>query len=191
MQTSLPEDITVLLRAWESGSDQAAASLVPLLYQDLRRIAARQLRGERCNHTLQPTALLHEAFVRLIDQKRVHWKNRRHFFAVAAHLMRRILVDHARRRLRDKRGGGEVVVSLDEAMLVAGGPGLDVLALDEALDRLAEIDPVKAEVVQLHFFAGLSVAETAVALECSTATVTRHWQLARAWLFRELSPRSH
>ena len=150
-------------------------------------MAKYHLSRERPNHTLQPTALVNEVFLRLFGQKKVRWRNRCQFFGVAGSMMRRILVDYARHRRRDKRGGGQADVPFEEAAELAVVTAPDVLALDEALRELTAIDPTKASIVELHFFAGLSVAETAEALQCSQSTVTRHWRMAKAWLFRELS----
>jgi RNA polymerase sigma factor (TIGR02999 family) len=182
----LSHNITHLLKEWSAGDPQALDRLTPLVYEELRHQAARYLRRERRNHTLQTTALIHEAYLRLIDAKDVHWQSRAHFFAIAANLMRRILVDHARRRDADKRGGSHVRVQLDEALAVADEADVDLLAIDEALDRLAVIDPQQARVVELRFFSGLSVEETAAALGVSPKTVKRDWSVARAWLRREI-----
>jgi len=158
-----------------------------LIYEDCRQIAARQLRRERPEHTLDPTALVHEMYLRLIDQRRATWQNRAQFFGIAARLMRRILVDHARSRGRVKRGGGPTLVSLGAASEEPdGGQARDVLAIDEALDRLAAIDQDQVRIVELRFFAGLTVEETALALGRSPRTVKREWRLAKAWLFRQL-----
>ena len=159
---------------------------MPLVFNELHRLAAIYLRRERRNHTLQPTALVHEAFLRLIEGEQVRWQSRAHFFALAARLMRRILVDSARARGYQKRGGGAPVLSLDEALAVAGGPTPDILALDEALTALAEIDPRKSQVVEMRFFGGLSIEETAEALRVSRDTVKRDWKMAKLWLLREL-----
>jgi RNA polymerase sigma factor (TIGR02999 family) len=180
-------DITQLLVQWGEGDAQALESLLPLVYAELRRIAARQLRGERREHTLAPTALVHELYLRLVGQRQASWQNRAQFFAVAARLMRRILVDHARSRLAGKRGGAGTFVPLDEAGARGAEQNVaDVLAVDEALDRLARLDAVQARVLELRFFAGLTVEETAHVLSCSPRTVKREWRLARAWLYREL-----
>jgi RNA polymerase sigma factor (TIGR02999 family) len=182
----LPDDLTRLLLAWRDGEPGALDRLAPLVYDELRRQARRQLRGERAGHTLQPTALVHEAFLRLVGQRRAQWQNREQFFAVASRAMRRVLVDHARARMAAKRGDGQTLVVLDEARVPSAPPAVDVLALDQALDRLAAIDPRQARVVELRYFGGLSAPETATALEVSLATVNRDWAMARAWLFREL-----
>lgn len=182
----MSHNITHLLKEWSDGDRQALDKLTPLVYEELRHQAARYLRRERPGHTLQTTALIHEAYLRLIDAKDVHWQSRAHFFAIAANLMRRILVEHARRRDADKRGGSQVRVQLDEALAVADEADVDLLAIDEALDRLAAIDPQQARVVELRFFSGLSVEETAAALGVSPKTVKRDWSVARAWLRREI-----
>ncbi len=184
---SSPGEITDLLLAWNGGDGRALDRLVPLVYDELRRLADRHFVRERPGHTLEPTALVHEAYVRLIDQRRVTWKNRGHFFAVAAQMMRRILIDYARGRQADKRGGGGEKVTLDDG-LGAEQPGrdVDVIALDEALTRLKAFDSMQAQIVDLRFFAGLTIEETADVLETSPASVKREFRSARAWLFREL-----
>ena len=182
-----PPNVTQLLIGWSQGDREALDKLVPLVYDELRRQAARYLRRERVGHTLQTTALIHEAYLRLIDQKNVHWQNRAHFFGIAAQLMRRILVDHARTKKRAKRGGSDVRVSFSEATLKAKGQDLDIVALDEALARLAEIDEQQSRIVELRFFSGLTVEETAEVLSISPATVKRDWSMAKAWLHRELT----
>lgn len=182
----LSHEISHLLKEWSAGDRRALDQLTPLVYEELRHQAARYLRRERPGHTLQTTALIHEAYLRLIDAKDVPWQGRAHFFAIAANLMRRILVEHARRRNADKRGGSHVRVQLDEALAVADETDVEVLAIDEALDRLAAIDPQQARVVELRFFSGLSVEETAAALGVSPKTVKRDWSVARAWLRREI-----
>jgi len=183
----LSHNISHLLNEWNAGDERALDTLTPLVYEELRLQAARYLRRERPGHTLQTTALIHEAYLRLIDAKDVNWQSRAHFFAVAANLMRRILVDHARRRDAEKRGGSHLRVQLDEALAVANETDVDLLAIDEALDRLAAIDPQQARVVELRFFSGLSVDETAAALGVSPKTVKRDWSVARAWLRREIA----
>jgi len=180
-------NVTKLLLGWGNGDKQALDQLVPIVYDELRRQAARYLRRERVGHTLQTTALINEAYIRLVDQKRVQWQNRAHFFGIAAQLMRRILVDHARTKKRAKRGGSDVRVSLAESALSVKGPDLDVVALNEALDRLARVDEQQARVVELRFFSGLTVEETAEVLQISPATVKREWSMAKAWLHREIS----
>jgi RNA polymerase sigma factor (TIGR02999 family) len=181
-----PQDVSRLLIAWSNGDEEAHEQLMPLVYEELRRLAHRHLGRERAGHTLQTTALVHEAYLRLIDQKEVRWQNRAHFFAVAAQMMRRILVDYARSRRFAKRGGGAQQVSLDEAMVVSNGRAADVVALDEALNALAEFDVRKSRMVELRFFGGLSIEETAEVLKVSPGTVMRDWTLAKAWLQREL-----
>jgi RNA polymerase sigma-70 factor (ECF subfamily) len=160
---------------------------VPLVYDVLHQMAARRLRHERLNHTLQPTALVHEAYVRLIDRDRVRWKNRAHFFAIASRLMRRILVDHARAHGAAKRGGGGPLVSLDDAGDVAREQDVPVLALDEALAQLEALDPVQAQIIELRYFGGLTIEETAAVVRVSPKTVSREWTVAKAWLYRELT----
>lgn len=183
-------DVTELLLQWSSGSEAALQQLMPLVYEECRRIAARQMRDERTDHTLSPTALVNELYLRLVDQRRTTWSNRAQFFGIAAQLMRRVLVDHARARLAEKRDGGRVVVSLDAAAEVEASSRLtDVLAIDETLQRLGQIDPDQQRIVELRFFAGLTVEETAHVLGRSPRTVKREWQLAKAWLFRALSER--
>jgi RNA polymerase sigma factor (TIGR02999 family) len=187
-----PQDITELLRAWSSGDQAAANSLLPLVYQELHRQAVNYLRRERPDHTLQATALINEAYLKLIDQTRVTWQNRAHFFAIAAQAMRRIMVNHARDRHRDKRGGSEAVkLPLEEAALVVVNDqnAEEVVALDAALTRLAEFDIQQARVVELRYFSGLSLEETAAALGISRATVAREWSMAKAWLYHELTKR--
>jgi len=184
-------DVTELLLQWSSGSEAALQRLMPFVYDECRRIAERQMRGEREEHTLSPSALVNELYLRLVDQQRTTWSNRAHFFGIAAQLMRRVLVDHARARLAEKRLGGRLVVSLEAADDVAtSSPLTDLLGIDEALQRLGQIDPDQLRIVELRFFAGLTVDETAHVLGRSPRTVKREWQLAKAWLFRELSERS-
>jgi RNA polymerase sigma factor (TIGR02999 family) len=180
--------VTHLLRQWSSGDREAAEKVMPLVYDELRRIAALQLRRERSEHTLQATAIVHEAYLRLSEQGGLRWPSRTHFFAFAAHLIRRILVDQARLRGRAKRGGHLHRVTLAEAAELAPGRSLDLVALDDALSALEALDPRKAAVVELRFFAGLSLEETAVQLGISTETVSREWRRAKAWLYRELRP---
>lgn len=183
-----PGEVTALLGDWSRGEAAALGRLLPLLYDELRRLASALLRGERGNHTLQPTALVHEAFLRLLGERRVDAATRARFFAVAATAMRRVLVDHARARLRQKRGGGETAVALP-AELPEQSPmaPIDVLALDVALDRLARLDPQQARIVELRYFAGLSIEETGDLVGASPATVKRDWSSARAFLLRELT----
>lgn len=178
-------DLTALLAAWTKGDGGASTDLLDAVYDELRRLARGYLRRERGDHSLPPTALVHEAYLRLVDQRRVQWQNRTHFFAIAAHLMRRILVDHARARGAEKRGAS-VTVPLDDANERVHLPDVDVLALDVALDKLASIDERQSRLVELRFFGGLSVTETAAVLGIAPITVKRDWALARAWLFREL-----
>ena len=181
-----PVSITKLLLAWNGGDQAALDRLMPLVHDELRRLAHRYMRGERSGHPLQTTALVNEAYVRLVDSSCVRWQNRAHFFAVSAQLMRRVLVDVARARQKRKRGGGAVQVSFDEALAVAEGPDLDVIALDDALRALAAFDERKSKVVELRYFGGLSVEETAEALGVSAVTVMRDWSVAKVWLLREL-----
>jgi RNA polymerase sigma factor (TIGR02999 family) len=182
-------DVTGLLLAWGRGDQSAADRLVPVVYDELRRQAERAMRREGGEHTLQATALVHESYLRLVDQRRVEWRNRAHFFAIASTVMRRVLVDHARARLAAKRGGGAAPVSL--AGVAAGTPDgtdeADLIALHEALEKLAALDPDQARLVELRYFGGLTIEETAEALSVSPATVKREWALARAWLRRELA----
>jgi RNA polymerase sigma factor (TIGR02999 family) len=179
-------DVTTLLHAWAGGDVGAREQLVPLVYQDLRRRAAAYLRRERSDHTLQPTALVHEAYLRLVNQDHAAWQNRAQFFGVASQIMRRILVDHARRARMKKRSGRWAKVTLDEQIAAMPPPGVDVLDLDDALTRLAEFDPRKSRIAELRFFAGLSLEETGHVLGISVATVEREWQAARAWLYAAL-----
>jgi RNA polymerase sigma factor (TIGR02999 family) len=182
-----PGEVTRLLIAWNEGDRAAVERLMPLVYGELRRIAERQFRRERAGHTLQPTAVVHEAYFRLVDQTRVTWKNRGHFFAIAAQAMRRILIDHARARQADKRGGREDRVTLDVGMASPEpAEDVDLLALDEALVRLKEFDEPQARIVELRFFGGLSIDETAEVMETSPSSIKREFRSARAWLFREL-----
>jgi RNA polymerase sigma factor (TIGR02999 family) len=187
--TPTPAEVTGLLLQWSRGDAEALQRLTPLVYDECRRIAERQLHDERPDHTLSPTALVHELYLRLVDQRRTTWKNRAQFFGVAAELMRRILVDYARRRQAQKRGGAGVLVSLDAALDATNGSrSAEVLALNEALGRLGERDPEQQRIVELRFFAGLTVEEIAHVLGRSPRTVKREWRLAKAWLFRELHP---
>ena len=178
-------DISGLLRAWSGGDQSALDRLTPIVYDELHRLARRYMRHERPGHSLQTSALVNEAYLRLVDYERMEWQNRAHFFAVSAQLMRRILVDHARRH-NLKRGGGLEHVALEEAAVV-GGEGPDLVALDDAMNTLARIDPRKVQVVEMRFFGGLSLEETAEALKVSTITVKRDWRAAKAWLYRELT----
>lgn len=183
-----PSEVTQLLYQWSHGDPAALERLIPLVFEDLRRIAARCLRNEGQGHTLQPTALVSEVYLRLVGQRQIQWQNREQFFGVAALLMRRIVVDYAKGRQTAKRGGGVVKVPLDEAIdFLPEVSGVDLVALDGALSRLAEIDPRQSRIVELRFFMGLSHEEIAEILEISVTTVKREWKTARFWLFRELS----
>ena len=185
-----PAQITRLLVDWRGGDQTALEQLIPLVHDELRRLARRHMAHERVGHTLQATALVNEAFVRLIDVRQVKWQDRAHFFAMSSRLMRRILVDFARSKGYQKRGGGAQKVSFDEGLIVTREPGQDLVALDDALDALAAFDARKAQVVEMRFFGGLSVEETAEALNVSVDTVMRDWKLAKAWLLRELKQSS-
>lgn len=180
-------DFTLLLRAWGEGDREALDRLAPLVYQELHRLARGYMAHERPNHTLQATALVNEAYLRLIDARQVHWQDRAHFLAICARAMRQILVDHARSRAARKHGGGQALLQFDETLGIPQTSHSQLLKLDDALNRLAQLDPRKSQVVELRFFGGLSLEETAAALKTSPRTVKRDWQLARAWLFRELS----
>jgi RNA polymerase sigma-70 factor (ECF subfamily) len=179
-------EITQLLVDWGKGDETAFEKLVPLVYDELRRLARRYMRRERPGHTMQTTALVNEAYLRLVDQSRVNWQNRTHFFAIAAKLMRRVLLDHARRHMRAKRTGGALKVSLDEAAVVSEARAADLIALDDALERLAAVDARKSQVVELRFFGGMSVEQTAEVLNVSPSTVLGDWRMAKAWLRREI-----
>ena len=187
MTTNSPEDVTLLLLAWSDGDQAALDKLVPLVYDELHRLAHRYISRERPGNTLQTTALAHEAYLRLVDGKRVHWKNRAHFFAVAAQTMRRILVDLARARQNLKRGGGAQQVSLDEGLVASPERSIDMLSLDEALVRLAALNPRQSQVVELRYFGGLTDEEVAEVIKISPRTVRSDWRLAKVWLYRELS----
>ena len=178
--------MSTLLQAWSGGDKSALDKLAPIVYDELHRLARHYLRGERTGHSLQATALVNEAYMRLVDYKRMRWENRAHFFAVSAQLMRRILVDHARRH-NLKRGAGLQYVSLDDTAVIGADRGEDLVALDDAMQALARMDPRKAQVVEMRFFGGLSVEETAEVLKVSAVTVMRDWSTARAWLYREMS----
>ncbi len=178
--------VTTLLLAWGHGDEGALEQLVPLVHRELRRLAQRAMASERADHTLQPTALVNEVYLRLVDMRSVRWNDRAHFFALSARLMRRILVDVARSRRYQKRGGGAATISLDQDCVAAPERGADLVALDEALERLAAFDPRRSQVVELRFFGGLGVDEVAEVLKVSRHTVMRDWTLARTWLFREL-----
>ena len=181
-----PHDVTALLGNWSRGDRAALNQLLPIVYEELRRVAVRQLRNERADHTLQPTALVHEVFIRLVDQRHVDWQNRAHFFGVAANIMRRILVDHARRHRASKRGEGVQRVSIDEAQGVPATNEMPILALDHALERLETLDGELARIVELRAFGGLTIEEAAHVLSVSPSTAKRDWRTAKAWLNREL-----
>jgi RNA polymerase sigma-70 factor (ECF subfamily) len=185
--SSQPHEITQLLVEWSAGNQAALDKLYALVYNELRRLAHGYLRRERKGHTLQTTALINEAYLRLVDQKQVHWANRSHFFAISAQIMRRILIDHARRYNYAKRGGGAERVSLDATAVVAKESARELLRLDEALNQLAKIDPRRSHVVELRYFGGLNNEEIARVLKISENTVTRDWNMARAWLYQELT----
>ena len=187
MSNSLGSEISKILRAWHAGSEQALDKLTPEIYRELQRAARQCMRNERDGHTLQTTALINELYLRLPDLRDIDWEGRAHFFAVCARQMRRILIDMARSRRSHKRGSGNFVVSLDEAPDVSADSRQDVVAVDDALKELAKVDPRKSQVVELRFFGGLSVEETAQLLKVSPETVARDWRLARAWLLREMS----
>lgn len=179
-------ETTQLLRDWANGDQQALEKLTPRVYNELRRIAGHLMRGEQQGRTVQTTALVHEAYLKLIDVENVNWQHRAHFFAVAGQIMRHILLDRARRRVAAKRGGGAVKLNLDEAPDLGAGRAQEIIQLDDALNALAKMDPRKVQVIELRFFAGLSVEETAEVLKVSADTVLRDWRLARAWLLSEL-----
>lgn len=183
-----PGELTRILQEYGEDGREVLPELLPRIYQDLRRLAARYLSRERADHTLQPTALVHEAYLRLTEQDRVRWRNRNHVLGVAAQLMRRVLVDHARAHKAQKRGGDETRVPLDEAIASVAGGSVDLLDLDDALNRLAALDPRQARIVDLRYFGGLSIEDTAEVMSLSPATVKREWQMARAWLHRALRP---
>lgn len=191
MPAASPGHVTGLLRAWSDGDQDALDELVPLVEAELRRLARAYMARERHGHTLQPTALVNEAFLRLGGARRLRWDDRAHFLGIAARLMRQVLVDHARTRGYQKRGAGAQRVTLDETLLAAPEPGLDILALDRALDRYAAVDARKSRVVELRFFGGLSVEETAEVLHLSSDTIKRDWRLAKLWLLRELEVGAH
>ncbi|MEY2512312.1 MAG: hypothetical protein QOE26_3075 [Verrucomicrobiota bacterium] len=187
VQHELPHDVTQILKDWSDGSEEASARLMPLVYDELRRLAREYLRRERSDHTLQATALVHEAYLRMVDEKGLNWKNRAHFYGIAARLMRRILVDHARAHNAGKRGGLEQKLALDEARDLPAPGATDLVALDGALENLAKTYPRKSEVVELKFFGGLEANEIAEVLQVSEKTVLRDWSFAKVWLCRELS----
>ena len=180
-------EVTGLLLAWGAGDESAFEQLVPLVHTELRRLAHREMRRERAGHTLQTTALVNEAYMRLVDVSKVQWQDRAHFFAMSARLMRRILVDHARARQSQKRGGATVRLSLEESLIVSPERGADLVALDDALKALTAFDARKSQVVEMRYFGGLTVEETAESLQVSPDTVLRDWRLAKVWLLRELS----
>jgi RNA polymerase sigma factor (TIGR02999 family) len=186
MEAPQSHEVTQLLQAWSAGDEEALQKLTPFVYQELHRAARRYMAGERLEHTLQATALINEVYLRLIDAKRMDWQNRAHFFAVCAQLMRRILTDFARSRRYQKRGGGAAHMPLDEALVVGSQPDRDLIELDEALKKLSTVDERKGRVVELRFFGGLDVKETAEVLNVSSETVMRDWRLAKVWLVREL-----
>ena len=179
-------DVTILLSELVRGDEAAASKLFPLLYDELRRLAGNYMRRERGDHTLQPTALVHEAYIKLVQQRSIDWQGRAHFFGIAARVMRTILVDHARGHLRDKRGGGQRLVSIDEVLVFAPEQSLELVKLDEAVERLTKIDPRQGKIVELRFFGGLTVEQTADVLGVSPKTVKRDWSMAKAWLHGEL-----
>jgi RNA polymerase sigma factor (TIGR02999 family) len=187
VQNGSPRQVTDLLTRWRAGDREALDVLIPLVYEELRRLARYYLRQERSDHTLQSTALVHEAYVRLAGQNPPEWQSRAHFFGVAARLMRQILVDHARANHAAKRGGNSLTLSLNEAVAGSKGKELDILALDDALNNLAQFNPQQSHIVELRFFSGLSIEDTSKVLGVSPATVKRNWTTARAWLFREMN----
>ena len=185
-----PQEVTQLLVDWGNGNQAALDRLMPIVYTEPRQLAHRYMRRERPGHTMQTTALIHEAYLRLVDQNQVRWQHQAHFFGIAARLMRQILIEHARSRTRAKRGGGVGTISLDEAAIVSQARATELLALDDALERLATMDPRKSQVVELRFFGGLSVEEAAQVLNIAPNTVLRDWRMAKAWLRREISHES-
>ncbi len=188
MSQTSTQDLTQMLIQLSEGKAQVVDDILPLIYDELRRLAGNYLRRERSDHTLQPTALVHEAYLKLIDQTQVKWQNRAHFFGIAANIMRRILVDYARQHRADKRGGAAEKLPLEEEILIVSeGKSAELLALDEALENLAKIDSQKSKIVELRYFGGLSVEETAEVLGVSEITVKRHWRMAKAWLYGQLS----
>lgn len=189
MAQSPKSDVTRLLMEWSNGSEEALRQLMPLVHGELHRLARRHMRRERPHHTLQPTALVNEAYLRLVDQKEARWESRSHFYSVAANVMRRILVDHARKRLAEKRGGGAEDVSFDEAVGAPGAPRLSPLEVDDALRKLEVLDSRQSRIVELKFFVGLGIEEIANLMNVSPATVVRDWRTAKAWLGRELKKR--
>jgi RNA polymerase sigma-70 factor (ECF subfamily) len=186
MENRARDDVTALLGQLVKGDDDAASKLIPIVYDELRRLAAGYMRRERKEHTLQPTALVHEAYVKLIEQRAVDWQGRAHFFGIAAQIMRRILIDHARGHLRDKRGGGMIPVPLDEALVFSPERSSELVRLDASLERLAKLDPRQSRIVELRFFGGLNVEQTAELLGISAKTVKRDWSMAKAWLHGDM-----
>lgn len=186
MESPAKGDVTMLLAQLSKGNEDAAGKLISLVYDELRRLAGAYMRRERTDHTLQPTALVHEAYLKLVEQRSVDWQGRSHFFAIAAQMMRRILVDHARAHLRDKRGGGAISVPLEEALVFAPEQSAELLKLDESLERLAKLDARQSKIVELRFFGGLTVEQTAESLAISAKTVKREWSMAKAWLHGEM-----
>jgi RNA polymerase sigma factor (TIGR02999 family) len=188
MPKTSSQQLTQMLIQLSEGNAQMVDDILPLIYDELRRLAGNYLRRERSDHTLQPTALVHEAYIKLIDQTQVKWQNRAHFFGIAANIMRRILVDYARQHKAEKRGGAAEKMPLEEEILIVSeGKSAELLALDEALENLAKLDPQKSKIVELRYFGGLSVEETAEVLGVSEITVKRHWRMAKAWLYGQLS----
>jgi len=181
-----PQQVTQLLKQWQEGSNEALEALMPLVYKELKRLAGSYLRRERPDHTLQSAALVNEAYLRLVDQNQTRWQNKAHFYGIAAQMMRRILADHARGHNAAKRGSGMPELELDEAVAQAQGRSVDLLGLEEALQKLEKLDPQQGRIVELRFFSGLSIEDTANVLAISPATVKRDWAAARAWLFREM-----
>ena len=178
--------VTQLLKEIQSGDKAALDQMLPLVYGELKKLASYQLRRERSNHTLQPTALVHEAYMRLINQREVDWRDRAHFFGLASQMMRRILVNHALANKAEKRGGSEVILSLDEVLNFSAQPGVDITLLDDALNRLERIDPQQSKIIELRFFGGLTVEEVAEVLNISSSTIKREWRIAKAWLYEQL-----
>jgi len=190
MDSPASHEVTQLLIAWSDGDQAARDQLMPVVYEELHRLARRYMRRELPGHTLQTSALVNEAFLRLVDQRNVHWQSRAHFFAIAAQMMRRILVDYARNRGSGKRGGGERALSLDEGLIVSEERSAEVVAVHEALEQLAKFDGRKSQIVELRFFGGLSIDETAEVLGVSPGTIMADWTVAKAWLRREISPQA-
>lgn len=188
MDSPAPHEVTQLLVAWSNGDQAARDRLMSVVYEELHRLAKRYMRRESPGHTLQTSALVNEAFLRLVDQRNVHWQNRAHFFGIAAQMMRRILVDYARNRSSNKRGGGARALSLDEGLIVSDERSAEVVAVHEALEQLAKFDARKSQIVELRFFGGLTIDETAEVLGISPGTVMSNWTTAKAWLRREISP---